>query len=94
MQPPTDRHWQTISIPASDFSERLRQLSLSQSPAGSVYSRLALIHRVASAYATEAANQAGVFPTDLQIEELTDPPLYELPPDPDPVIIQFSYQAA
>ncbi|RYE70160.1 MAG: hypothetical protein EOO81_08070 [Oxalobacteraceae bacterium] len=83
------RQGKTIDVTASQFSEQLDQLTQTQS--GSVYSRLALIHQVAKAFATEALNAAGSTPHDLTIDELTDPPLYEWADNADPVIIQFSY---
>ncbi|MEZ0609058.1 hypothetical protein ACAW74_11110 [Fibrella sp. WM1] len=87
------RTQQTIDVSARDFAERVGQLSATQSPTGSVYSRLALIHQVAKAYAAEAVEAAGYVPVDLDIDELTDPPLYEGAVDADDrVVIQFSYE--
>ncbi|CCH02704.1 hypothetical protein FAES_4705 [Fibrella aestuarina BUZ 2] len=93
----------TIDVPARAFADRVGALSAAQSPTGSVYSRLALIHQVAKAYAVEAVVAAGYVPTDqpgdeqtmldrIDIDELTDPPLYEGVVDPeDRVVIHFSY---
>ncbi|MBD2701246.1 hypothetical protein IC229_11405 [Spirosoma sp. BT702] len=84
-----DRHWQTIEIPADEFNHRLNQLIETHSPTGALFSRLALIHQVAKAYAVEAVNQLNVTSTEIEIEEITDPPLYGYMPDDGPVIIQF-----
>lgn len=89
-EPNVLRQEQTIDVPARAFSERLDRLS--QSQPGSVYSRLALIHQVAKAFAMEAVNASGRTPVDLTIDELTDPPLYESTSDDEPVIIQFSFR--
>lgn len=86
----TNRTWQTINIPAKDFNNRLEQLEAQSAP-GSFLSRLALIHQVAKAYAVEAARESGHALADVEIEEITDPPLYGYTIDDDPVIIQFSY---
>ncbi|MBD2756671.1 hypothetical protein [Spirosoma validum] len=88
---PTNRQWQTIEIPAREFSKRLSQFSETQTATGALFSRLALIHRVAKVYAVEAMSELGHSPTDLEIEEITDPPLYGHTIDDDPVFIQFSY---
>lgn len=83
------RQEQTIEVTAREFGERLDQLTQTQS--GSVYSRLALIHQLAKAFAMEALAGLGPTPTDLTIDELTDPPLYDGVDNTDPVVIQFSY---
>ena len=87
---PRNRQWQTIDVSAKEFNNRLNQLG-SQSPTGALLSRLALIHQVAKAYASEALSESGHSLADLNIEEITDPPLYDYTLDDDPVIIQFSY---
>lgn len=87
------RTQQTIDVSARAFDERVGQLSAARSLAGSVYSRLALIHQVAKAYALEAIEAAGYVPSDLDIDELTDPPLYEGVADADDLVtIWFSYE--
>ncbi|MEZ0540014.1 hypothetical protein [Fibrella arboris] len=83
------RKHQVIDVPAHTFNTRLGELA--QTQPGSVYSRLALIHQVAKALATESVNASGHTPTDLTIDELTDPPLYEGMADVEPVLIQFSF---
>ncbi|WP_420148375.1 hypothetical protein [Spirosoma sp.] len=88
---PTNRQRQTIAIPARDFNSRLSQLSESNSSTGALFSRLALIHQLAKAYAVEAVCEPEVLLADLEIEEITDPPLYGYTPDDDPVIVHFSY---
>lgn len=94
------RHERTIDVPVRVFSERLGALTQAQSggsasghsASSSVYSRLALIHQVAKALATEAVSASGRTPVDLTVDELTDPPLYESgPDDEEPVVIRFSY---
>lgn len=87
----TDRQWQTIEVPAREFNSRLNQFSAAQTSTGALFSRLSLIHQVAKAYATEAISKSGQSLTDLEIEEITDPPLYGYTLDDNPVIIQFSY---
>lgn len=87
----TNRQWQRIEIPAKDFNNKLDQFSAIQTSPGTLFSRLALIHQVAKAYAVEAANQSGHVVTTLDIEEITDPPLYSYALDDEPIIIQFSY---
>ncbi|GAB3705710.1 hypothetical protein GCM10027592_38470 [Spirosoma flavus] len=86
-----NRQWQTIDIPASEFNRRLNQLIESQETTSALFSRLALIHQVAKSYAFEAVNNAAGSASQLEIEEITDPPLYGYMPDDEPVIVQFSY---
>lgn len=87
----TNRQWQRIEIPAKDFNNRLNQFSASQASTSTLLSRLALIHQVAKAYAVEVANQSGHAETTLEIEEITDPPLYGYTLGDEPIIVQFSY---
>ena len=86
-----NRQWQTIEVPANEFNSRFNQLIASQTSTGTLFSRLALIHQVAKAFAIEAVNKSDNSSTNLEIEEITDPPLYGYMPDDEPVIIQFSY---
>jgi hypothetical protein len=87
----TNRQWHTIEVPANEFTSRLNQFISTQASTGALFSRLALIHQVAKAYAVEAISKSGNERTDLEIEEITDPPLYGYILDDEPVIIQFSY---
>lgn len=87
----TGRRWQTIEIPASDFNSRLNQVIAAQASTGTLFSRLALIHQVAKAFASETVSKKESPPVDIDIEEITDPPLYGYMPDDEPVVIQFSY---
>ncbi|GAB3959590.1 hypothetical protein GCM10028805_55990 [Spirosoma harenae] len=86
-----NRHWQTIEIPAKDFNSRLILFSENQEQTGALFSRLALIHQVAKSFATESIIESGNTSANLDIEELTNPPLYGYTLDDDPVVIQFSY---
>lgn len=89
----SDRQWQTIDIPAREFSTRLDEYLNSDALAGTLFSRLAVIHQVAKAYAIEATQKLSpdLQPTDVEIEEITDPPMYGYVLDDEPVVIQFSY---
>ena len=87
----TNRHWQTIEVSANDFNSRLNQLIAAQASTGTLFSRLALIHQVAKAFALEAVSKEETAPVNIDIEEITDPPLYSYMPDDEPVVIQFSY---
>ncbi|GAB3977934.1 hypothetical protein GCM10028806_40140 [Spirosoma terrae] len=89
----SDRQWQIIDIPTREFSTRLDEHLTSHASAGTLFSRLAVIHQVAKAYAVEAARQLSpnLQPADVEIEEITDPPMYGYVLDDDPVVIQFSY---
>lgn len=90
------RQWLTISIPLSAFAARMHRLTQAAAQTGSsMHSRLALIHQTAKLYATEAAQQAGASNPVVDIDELTNPPLLDLPideADEQEVIIRFSYQ--
>ncbi len=61
-----------------------------------MHSRLSLIHQTAKLYATEAAQQEGTPNPIVNIDELTNPPLLDLPideADEQQVIIRFIYQS-
>lgn len=90
--PSPAKQWLTVSIPVGAFAARLYQLTTQSST--SVHSRLALIHQTAKLYATEAAQRAGTPSPVVDIDELTNPPLLDLPideADEQAVAIRFSY---
>ncbi|QJD77211.1 hypothetical protein [Spirosoma rhododendri] len=89
--------YHTISVPLGQFSTRMSEVvrvaGLSGQP--SMHSRLSLIHQTAKQFAIDAVQQPGAPTPTVDIDELTNPPLLDLPIDPDDeqqVIIQFSYQ--
>ncbi|MCK8494667.1 hypothetical protein M0L20_22555 [Spirosoma sp. RP8] len=84
---PSGRQWKTLEIAVDQFRQRMERIAGSSSGNGSVYSRLALIHQAAKAYAVETAPAS----ITVEIEEITNPPLYEEDLSDDPVVIQFSY---
>ncbi|GAB4000187.1 hypothetical protein GCM10028807_52400 [Spirosoma daeguense] len=86
-----NRRWRTIEIPANDFNNRFNQFSKAQASTAALFSRLALIHQVAKAYATEAVGELENTSIDIEIDEITDPPLHGYTIDDNPVIIRFSY---
>ncbi len=88
---PADRAWEQIAVPARQFQDRMHQMG--QSTTGSLLSRLALMHRVAKAYALESLPPTVSATADVSIEELTDPPFYGQVLDDETVLIQFSYQS-
>jgi hypothetical protein len=93
----TQFHHQTSSIPIGQFSNRMNELVRVAGLSGqtSMHSRLSLIHQTAKQFALEAVQQAGQPAPLIDIEELTNPPLLDLPIDPDDeqqVIIQFTYR--
>ncbi len=92
-----DERWLTVSIPIGAFTARLKQLMQTTARTGSsMHSRLSLIHQTAKLYATEAAQQAGAPNPVVDIDELTNPPLLDLPideADEQQVIVRFSYQS-
>ena len=93
----SDRTLKTIAVTVGEFQERLHQFksvnnSSQYSPEDvSVYSHLALIHQVAKAYALEVLTKLVGHPTELAIEEITNPPLHDQENNDEPVVIQFSY---
>lgn len=93
---PTEQ-WLTVSIPIGAFTTRLNQFMQTTTQAGSsMHTRLSLIHQTAKLYATEAAQQAGTSNPIVDIDELTNPPLLDLPideADEQQVIVRFSYQS-
>ncbi len=90
------RQWLTIAIPIGAFATRLNQLTQTTAQAGpSMHARLSLIHQTAKLFATEATQQAGMPNPLVDIDELTNPPLLDLPideTDEQQVIVRFSYQ--
>lgn len=93
---PTEQ-WLTIAIPIGAFTMRLNQCIQTATQAGSsMHARLSLIHQTAKLYATEAAQQAGAPNPIVDIDELTNPPLLDLPideADEQRVIVRFSYRS-
>lgn len=90
-------HHQTIRIPIGQFSTRMDALVRAAGLSGqaSMHSRLSLIHQTAKQFAVEAVQRADQATPTIDIDELTNPPLLDLPIDPDDeqqVIIQFTYQ--
>ncbi len=91
------KQWLTIAVPIGAFTTRLNQFMQTTVQTGSsMHSRLSLIHQTAKLYATEAAQQAGAPNPVIDIDELTNPPLLDLPideADEQQVIIRFIYQS-
>lgn len=90
-------HHRTIGVPIGQFSTRMDELVRAAGLSGqaSMQSRLSLIHQTAKQFAAEAVQQAGQPAPAIDIDELTNPPLLDIPIDPDDeqqVIIQFAYQ--
>jgi hypothetical protein len=71
----------------SDFLLRIQQ-----QPTTSMLSRLALLHQVAKSYVLETLAQLPVHPRDVKVEELTDPPMFDLAIEDGVVIIYYSYE--
>lgn len=84
--------WCTIEIPAHDFQHRVNEMAADPAKTTSVYSRLALIHLVAKEYAREEVERVGLPDSQIEIEELTDPPLSDVTDGDEPVVIRFSYK--
>ncbi|GAB4043759.1 hypothetical protein GCM10028774_60580 [Spirosoma jeollabukense] len=80
----------------SDFQDSLDRVLRAErtGQATSLLSRLALIHQVAKAYVAENLAKLAATPLDIEIEEITDPPMYDLDVAADVVTIQFSYGVA
>lgn len=88
MQPEdSNREWGRLEVPMNDFQRRVQQ-----QPVTSMLSRLALLHQVAKSYVLEALAQLPVHTRDVNIEELTDPPMFDLDIEDGVVVIQYSYQ--
>lgn len=85
------RCWCTIEIPSRDFQHRVNEMVADPAKTTSVYSRLALIHLVAKEYAREEVERVGSSGSQIEIEELTDPPLSDATDGDERVVIRFSY---
>jgi len=80
-------------VPLVGFQRQLQQLQYQaeRSPTGSLLSRLPLFHQVAKAYVVEACYRSGASTAAIEIDELTDPPLYDLGIEDSVVIIHYRY---
>ncbi|GAB3558581.1 hypothetical protein [Spirosoma fluminis] len=88
MQPEdSNRKWGHLAVPMSDF-----QLKLQQQPTVSMLSRLALLHQVAKTYVLETLAELPVHAQDVRVEELTDPPMFDLVIEDAVVLIHYSYK--
>jgi len=82
-----------LEMPLADFQHQIQQLLNQEehSPTGSLLSRLALIHQVAKACVTAEIGGLDAGASEIEIDEITDPPMYEVGPENGVVIIQYSY---
>lgn len=92
----SNRRSVTIQVATSAFLGRINDALREQVAVGtvnkaSVYSRLALIHRVAKAYACEEVSGEQNSHPEVEIDELTDPPLMDEGTENEWVVITFSY---
>ncbi len=94
----TDKpQWLSMEVSAGAFQHRMDEEAqkLEQTRdnerSASVYARLALMHQVAKDLATEKLRREGHSNPIVQIEELTDPPVFGATNADDSVIIYFSY---
>jgi hypothetical protein len=79
-----------VSVPT--FQQRLSRITEEQTKAVTgVLSRLALVHQTAKEFAIEAAEKKGIDTGSIDIEELTNPPLFDFYPEDEPVVIHYSY---
>lgn len=83
----------SLEVPWVDFQHQIQKLQSQggRSPTGSLLSRLALIHQVAKACVVEERARLGTSATDIEIDEITDPPMYDLDVEDGIVRIQYSY---
>ena len=91
MQETPDKRSLTLEVSARDFQRRVNEVAADPAKTTSVYSRLALIHQVAKAFALEEAERNGFSDARIEIEELTNPPLSDEAITDEPVVIRFSY---
>lgn len=92
----SNRQWGSLKVPVTDFQDSLDRVRRAERPgqAASLLSRLALIHQVAKACVTEYLTKLATNPLDIDIEEITDPPMYDLDVAEGVVTIRFSYAVA
>lgn len=90
------RQWGSLQVPMTDFQDSIDRVRRAERPgqAAPLLSRLALIHQVAKAYVAENLAKLAASPLDIEIEEITDPPMYDLDVAEGAVTIQFSYDVA
>ncbi|GAB3746505.1 hypothetical protein [Spirosoma pomorum] len=82
----------TVAVSVPTFQQRLNRITEEQSKVGTgVLSRLALVHQTAKDFAIEAAEKKGIDTVSIDIEELTNPPLFDFYPEEEPVVIHYSY---
>ena len=84
----SNRRWGRVEVTLSDFQHRMKQ----PGKPSSTLSRLAVLHQVAKAYAIEDAEQLNADPLTVLVEEITDPPMYDLDFEDGVVVIQYSYE--
>ncbi|CAN5542979.1 hypothetical protein BH09BAC4_BH09BAC4_20280 [soil metagenome] len=92
----SNRQWGSLQVPMTDFQDRLDRVRRAErlGQAASLLSRLALIHQVAKDYVAENLAKLVASPLDIEIEEITDPPMYDLDVAEGVVTIRFSYAVA
>ncbi|QKZ12628.1 hypothetical protein [Spirosoma sp. KUDC1026] len=91
-QPDHERQSGTVAISVPTFQQRLNHIVEEQGRAGKgVLSRLALVHQTAKQFAIEAALKKGIDTGSIDVEELTNPPLFDFYPEDEPVVIHYSY---
>jgi hypothetical protein len=91
-QPDNNRKLATVAVSVPTFQQRLDHIVEEQGRAGKgVLSRLALVHQTAKELAIEAAGKKGIDTVSINVEELTNPPLFDFYPEDEPVVIHYSY---
>jgi hypothetical protein len=91
-QPDDERQLAIVAVSVPTFQQRLNQITENQGGAGTgVLSRLALVHQTAKEFAMEAVGKKGIAAVSIDIEELTNPPLFDFYPEEEPVVIHYSY---
>lgn len=94
------RKWGRLEVSIAKFQHRIRQAQLEtqtsdgRSQPASVLSRLALIHQVAKRFVLDEPRFQEPFSSEVSIEEITDPPMYDIDVEEGVVIIQYSYSAS
>lgn len=91
-QPDGKRQLAIVAVSVPTFQQRLKQITEEMGGSGTgVLSRLALVHQAAKEFAVEAVGIKGIAAVNINIEELTNPPLFDFYPEEEPVVIHYSY---